>query len=86
MTSSVSVSQSVRLPTSAVLERDGRALVFVVDETKGAATETPVKVVDRGEGSVVVTGPLEAGARVVTAGVSSLKAGEPVRIEVGAAR
>lgn len=86
MTSSASAPQSVRLPTSAVLERDGQAIVFVVDETRGATTETPVKVVSRGEGSVVVSGPLKAGARVVTAGVSSLKAGEPVRIEVGAAR
>jgi RND family efflux transporter MFP subunit len=86
MTSSASAPQSVRLPTSAVLERDGKALVFVVDENKGVATETPVNVVSRGEGSVVVTGPLQAGARVVTAGVNSLKAGEPVRIEVGAAR
>jgi RND family efflux transporter MFP subunit len=77
---------AVRLPTSAVLERDGSALVFVVDETKGTIAELPVSVVGRSDGYVTVGGALRPGSRVVTAGVKSLAAGEPIRLDVGATR
>jgi len=79
-----STTSKVRLPASAVIERDDRALVFVVDEASGTVSETPVEVVGRSDGSVTVVGPLKAGAHVVTAGVKSLNAGEPVRLDVGA--
>jgi RND family efflux transporter MFP subunit len=81
-----SAPQIVRLPASAVLERDGGALVFVVDETSGTALETPVKVISRTDGAVVIAGSLKAGARVITAGINSLNSGEAVRIDVGATR
>lgn len=79
-----SATPAVRLPASAVFERDDRALVFVVDEASGTVSETPVEVVGRSDGSVTVVGPLKAGDHVVTAGVKSLNAGEPVRLDVGA--
>jgi RND family efflux transporter MFP subunit len=81
-----SATLAVRLPASAVIERDDRALVFVVDEAGGTVTETPVEVVGRSDGFVTVVGPLKAGAHVVTAGVKSLNAGEPVRLDVGGIR
>ena len=79
-------ASAVRLPASAVLERDGKALVFVVDEAKGTISEQPVSVVGKGDGYVAVAGALQPGSRVVAAGVNSLSAGVPVRFDVGAAR
>lgn len=79
-------AQRTRLPASAVLDRDGQALVFVVDETRGTLSEVPVTILDRNESSVVVSGGLNDGARVVMAGVKSLKAGTPVRLATGATR
>jgi RND family efflux transporter MFP subunit len=76
---------SVRLPASALLERDGNTRVFVVDET-GSVSEVPVKVVSHSDGGVIVSGALKAGSRVVTAGTNSLNAGERVRLEDGASR
>jgi membrane fusion protein, multidrug efflux system len=82
----VGAPQIVRLPASAVLERDGSALVFVIDETNGTVLETSVKVISRTDGVVVIAGSLQAGARVITAGINSLNSGEAVRIDVGATR
>lgn len=82
----IDAPQNVRLPASAVLKRDDKALVFVVNEQNGTIAEVPVSVVGHSEGSVVVSGVLKPGARVVTAGVKSLNAGEPVRMDVGAPR
>lgn len=84
--SRATTAQRARIPDTAVLDRDGRALVFVVDEARKTVAEVPIEILERREGSVVVTGPLPVGARVVTAGVKSLKAGEPVRTDTGAAR
>lgn len=79
-------AQLTRIPESALFDRNGQASVYVVDETRGTVTEIPVTVQDRADGSAVVSGPFAAGARIVTAGVKSLKPGESVRIDTGAAR
>ena len=78
--------QNVRLPASALIERDGGASVFIVNQEAGAVAEVPVKVVGHTGGSVIVAGALAAGTHVVTAGVKSLSDGEHVRIDVGAIR
>jgi RND family efflux transporter MFP subunit len=77
-------TKSVRLPASAVIERDGKAIVFVVNEDRGTVSEQPVRIVGRRDGHVMLAATLKAGTRVVTAGVKSLNPGQPVRLQGGA--
>lgn len=74
----------VRLPLSAVLERDGRSLVFVIDDATGIVSERQVTIAARNEHSVTVSEGLGPGTRVVTAGVNSLSPGQKVKVENGA--
>jgi membrane fusion protein, multidrug efflux system len=71
---------ALRLPASAILKEGDETLVWVID----AATST-VSLhrfdLSEGEGSIRVTGGLSVGARIVTAGIHSLKPGQQVRIE-----
>lgn len=78
-------SSNVRLPASALVDRDGAPRVLIVDET-GSVSAVPVKVVGHSDGSVLVAGALTPGMRVVTAGTNSLNPGERVRIDEGAGR
>jgi RND family efflux transporter MFP subunit len=69
----------LRVPASAVLKEGAQTFVWVVD----AATNTVLlqKVdLSEDEGGVRVTGGLTVGARIVTAGIHSLKQGQHVRI------
>lgn len=79
-------SSTVRLPLSALLERDGQSLVFVVDEATGIVSERQVTIAARSKRSITVSAGLGPGTRVVTAGVNSLSPGQKVKIENGAAR
>jgi RND family efflux transporter MFP subunit len=79
-------SRLVRLPQAAVIERGGQAVVLVVDETRRTVAEFPVVVVSRKDDEVIVSGALHTGARIVTAGVKSLKVGQVVRLDSGVAR
>jgi RND family efflux transporter MFP subunit len=72
---------STRVPASAVLEREGNARVFVVDEVHGIVLEQRVEIISRDDGHVTLKSALKPGARVVTAGVSSLKSGQHVHLE-----
>ncbi len=76
----------MHLPASAVLEREGTASVFVVDEHRGTVSEQPVTILGRHDGLVTLASPLKAGTRVVTAGVKSLTPGQRVRPESGIGR
>lgn len=75
---------SVRLPASALIERDGKAWVLIVHRETSVLVETPVTVGLRKDDAVLVAGDLPPETRVVIAGVKSLKAGDAVRLEVGA--
>lgn len=70
----------LRLPASAVLAKDGANFVWVVDRDAGTVSLQQIEAVAEQTG-VRVTGGLASGARVVTAGIHSLKPGQPVRIE-----
>jgi membrane fusion protein, multidrug efflux system len=74
-----SESSVLRVPASAVLRQGTETFVWVVDSP--ASTVSLQKVNLSEDGSLRVTGGLEAGARVVTAGIHSLKQGQQVRIE-----
>ncbi len=75
------VSPSVTLPASALLEKDGKTGVWVIDPDKHTVQEHPVTVSERSSaGTVTVTAGLAKGERVVTAGVHSLAPGQKVRV------
>ena len=73
-------SPNLRVPASAVLAKDGENFVWVVDQPASTVSLHKVDLAADGAGARV-TGGLAAGARIVTAGIHSLKPGQQVRIE-----
>ncbi len=74
----------IRLPTSAILERDKSTFVWVVDESESLVRLIQVEVADRNETSVLVQSGANVGDRVVIAGVNRLQEGQQIRIGNGA--
>jgi membrane fusion protein, multidrug efflux system len=70
----------LRVPESAVLNKDGENFVWVVDLSTSVVSLCKVDVL-RNEGGIQVTAGLEAGTRIVTAGIHSLNQGQHVRID-----
>jgi membrane fusion protein, multidrug efflux system len=70
----------LRVPASAVLTKDGEDFVWVVDLPTSTVSLRKVGL-SRDEGGIRVTAGLEAGTRIVTVGMHSLKQGQQVRIE-----
>lgn len=73
------------LTRSALLERDGRTCVWVVDPAAKTVSIRDVALAPKTDlattdGVVEIAGGLEPGTRVVTAGVNSLAAGQSVKI------
>ena len=77
---------SIELPLSALLEKDGAEQVWTVDPTSLTVALQPVSVVHKGPETFVVGSGLDKGARVVVAGVHSLKTGQKVKLDGGAAQ
>ncbi len=76
---------SVTVPESAVVSRDGRSLVFVVDSTgeTGTVTAHEVETGLRADGVVAIVKGLALGEKVVTTGTGFLKNGDLVSIVDG---
>jgi RND family efflux transporter MFP subunit len=72
--------RALHVPASALLAKDGATFVWVVDQTANTASLQKVDVVADPTGARIVDG-VAPGARVVTAGIHSLKQGQQVRIE-----
>jgi RND family efflux transporter MFP subunit len=70
----------IELPASAVFERDGKTMVWVVDDAKKTVSAREVKIAAREAGAVAVAEGLPPGARVITAGVHSLTNGQSVKV------
>ena len=70
------VAAHVDLPATALLEKDGKAFVWVVDPAKSTVSQREVTVGSREGDRVVVTSGVSAGERIVIAGVHSLAAGQ----------
>ncbi len=79
-------ARGFRLPATAILTRDGKSSVWLLDPASKSVTSRDVQILPNGDGSVDVTEGVEAGARIVTAGVHHLKEGQKVRLEQEAAR
>ncbi|CDX15825.1 Efflux transporter, RND family, MFP subunit [Mesorhizobium sp. SOD10] len=77
------VEPTIELPMSALLERDGSQKVWIVDPQSSSVSTREIKVAFKSGGSFTVAGGLEAGMRVVTAGVHSLSEGQKVKVPEG---
>lgn len=71
---------SLDLPRSALLETGSSAFVWVVDEKALTVSRRAVEVAGEAGAALRINSGLEAGERVVTAGVHSLSEGQEVRI------
>ncbi|MER9303608.1 efflux RND transporter periplasmic adaptor subunit [Mesorhizobium sp. M0293] len=79
------IDPTIELPLSALLEKNGKQQVWIVDAQSKVALYD-IQVGAKRAGSFIVAGGLDAGMRIVTAGVHSLTAGEAVKILEGAAK
>jgi membrane fusion protein, multidrug efflux system len=75
-----SESSILQVPASALLKDGPGTFVWVVDPASSTVSLQKVNL-SEGEGGAQVTGGVASGARVVTAGIHSLKPGQHVRIE-----
>jgi RND family efflux transporter MFP subunit len=76
-------SRGFRLPATAILKEGDQPNVWMIDPANKSVTKRQVKIVANDDGSVDVIEGIEAGARIVTAGVHHLKEGQKVRFEEG---
>jgi RND family efflux transporter MFP subunit len=85
VTATVSGGQNsiLRVPASAILTKEDETFVWIVDPSTSTVSLHKIEIA-RDEGGIRVTGGLSAGARVVTAGIHSLKEAQQARIEQGA--
>jgi RND family efflux transporter MFP subunit len=74
------VAPHVDLPATAILEKDGKSFVWVVDPTKGTVLQRAVTVGAREGDNIAVTSGISAGERIVIAGVHSLAEGQAVKV------
>ena len=72
---------ALMVPESAVLTKDGKPHVWLVDAGKGEVHLVPVETGMIAGRSLAVTSGIKEGDRVVTAGVHSLEEGQKVKIE-----
>jgi RND family efflux transporter MFP subunit len=72
---------AVWLPASAILTREGKTYVWIIDRASLKVSTRVVTLADPGADPVEVTSGLEPDMRVVTAGVNSLAEGQEVRLE-----
>ena len=78
--SEMNAGTEIELPSSALLERNGKTFVWVVDPATRKASIREVKLGARGADSFQVVEGLAPGTRVVTAGVHSLSPNQVVKI------
>ncbi|MCY1383617.1 efflux transporter, RND family, MFP subunit [compost metagenome] len=69
------------VPETAVLQKDGKPHVWLVDAAKGEVRLAPIETGAAVGRYLPVTSGLKEGDRVVTAGVNSLEEGQKIKIE-----
>jgi RND family efflux transporter MFP subunit len=69
----------IKLPLSAVMEMQGKASVWVVDKASMTVKPQPIQVAGAEGNTVLVSGGLQPGQTVVTAGVHVLTPGQKVK-------
>jgi len=81
VTRTIDITPQIDLPITALLERDDKTMVWVVDARTKTVALRDVVIGARNAGVMTVTSGIPAGDRVVTAGVHSLSPGQPVKID-----
>ena len=76
----MNLGAEIELPSSALLERNGKTFVWVVDPATSRASIREVKIGARDADSFRVAEGLAPGTRVVTAGVHSLSPDQLVKV------
>ena len=72
-------ASAIRLPLTAILNKDGQSLVWVIDSKTAQVSPRAVQLGSAHDDQVLVTKGLADGERVVTAGVHMLVAGQKVK-------
>jgi RND family efflux transporter MFP subunit len=70
---------AIRLPLTAIYDRAGQPLVWVIDEQTAQVAARPVALGSAQDDRVLIVSGLKAGETVVTAGVHMLHAGQKVK-------
>lgn len=78
-----SSAERIRLPATAILDKDDGSFVWIVHATSHQVDLIPVQISERGEHEVVVSSGIKPGERIVVAGVHSLTAGQLVHLPHG---
>ena len=73
-------SSLLRLPLTALVEKEGKTFVWVVDEKTSRVQENPVQVAGPSGVEVLIAAGLKPGQRVVTAGAHLLQPGLKVKL------
>ncbi|RWC48461.1 MAG: efflux RND transporter periplasmic adaptor subunit [Mesorhizobium sp.] len=79
------VAPTIELPLSALLEKDGSDRVWIVNPETSSVSAREIKIASKNGDAFTVAEGLEAGMRVVTAGVHSLSEGQKVKVPEGGA-
>lgn len=74
------IAPQIELPVSALLEKDGKSMVWVVDPATSKVALRDVRVAGRSDRAVRIADGLAPGTHVVIAGVNSLAPGQLVKI------
>ncbi|MDX8444210.1 efflux RND transporter periplasmic adaptor subunit [Mesorhizobium captivum] len=77
------VAPTITLPISALLEKDGAEKVWIVDPQSSSVSAREIRIAAKNGGTFTVASGLEAGMRIVTAGVHSLSEGQKVKVPEG---
>ncbi|MBD1585398.1 efflux RND transporter periplasmic adaptor subunit [Pseudomonas typographi] len=83
---SSAIAPRLQVPLLALQEQNGKVQVWRVDAASKTVVPQPVQVLERADGAAIVQGGLNAGDRVVTAGLNSLQPGQTVKLDEGNAR
>ncbi|GFM87494.1 RND transporter [Pseudomonas cichorii] len=81
VTLSSTIAPRIRLPINALQETDGKTQVWIVDSQNQTVNPRAVNVVSREDDSFLLAGGVNAGEKVVSAGVNSLKPGQKVKVD-----
>jgi RND family efflux transporter MFP subunit len=71
--------RAIRLPLTAIYNKDGKPLVWVIDTKTALVATRPVTLGSAQDDSVLIAGGLKGGETVVTAGVHMLHDGQKVK-------
>jgi RND family efflux transporter MFP subunit len=81
VTLSSAIKPRIELPITALQEVEGKMRVWVIDPQNKTVSPRDINVISRTDSTVVLAGGVQNGERVVSAGVNSLKPGQPVKFD-----